>query len=88
MLPFPETVSNFVCKFKGSFHSTNWTEKYRRVHTWRHSCRLVNSSLQPLFNSIAVASAGFEFLAIGQAKQKLAVVQGNEFPDSGSLHDR
>lgn len=44
-------------------------------------------SLQPFFNSIAVTPAGFEFLAVGETKQKLAVVQRNEFSDSGSLHD-
>src|SRR5260370_24318541 len=26
VVPFPETVPNFVCHFKGSLHPINWTE--------------------------------------------------------------
>lgn len=44
-------------------------------------------SLQPLFNSLAIASARFELLAVGKTKEELAVIQRNEFSDSGSLHD-
>lgn len=46
-----------------------------------------NVSLQPFFNSIAVAPACLELLAVGKSKEELTVVQGNEFSDSGSLHD-
>lgn len=44
-------------------------------------------SLQPLLNLLAIASARFELLAVGEAKEELTVIQRNEFSDSGSLHD-
>jgi len=28
VFPFPETVPNFVCHFKGSLHPINWTEPF------------------------------------------------------------